>query len=736
MPMRLATFLLALAMGFGGLGVGAAGVQAKTSPTVTQGVTLTVAPQNSQGIVKPGEDLVVNGDLSNGTSNAVAAGTASVYLTRSVSGSREDLAAWLGADAGTNAPKLGTEVLQVATPAMPAGASQSLSLVVPAGAIGIGSESSTFGARQLAVVVSSGGSTVARAYSSIVWSPGVSFQPTKLAFVMPITLPESTVGLIPSAALATYTAPGGILNHELTQALNQPVAIGVDPMIIASIRILGNTAPPTALDWLDRLDKAPNQTFALSYADSDISALSQAGGDPALAPIGFTIDPNLFPVVPSTPTTTPSDTPTDPTSPTSTPTTTVPPEDTVPTSENLADFDYTVKSLAWPREGTVVSKDLDTFATRGLTTSILSSTNATYGKVGYTPSASVTVDKHPALIADATISALFRKAVLAPTTLEWQEAMAELSSSLAVVTRERPGESRTMLASLGRGYPTSSFRLATTLDALANVPWFSPATLTDAAATPPVAASMVDQPQQAERITQVGRLLQAETTVTSFASVLTDPTQLTGPRRLSLLATLSAAWVGNPTGWSGYTQFLSASNNTLRAVTLANGGSIFQPADTIPLPVTVRNDLDFPVNVVIQVRSPSGVLDVVDKQVPLTVEAHSQARASVAVRSLANGDVTLSVGLTSPSGVKIGNSTTADVRVQAGWETAITVVFAILLVAIFGFGIYRNISKRRKASKARRAGEGGAESPDEPGAVLPDKTADTPASADDTDLRE
>ena len=35
------------------------------------------------------------------------------------------------------------------------------------------------------------------------------------------------------------------------------VALGIDPMILASIRILGNVAPPSAIAWLERLETAP-----------------------------------------------------------------------------------------------------------------------------------------------------------------------------------------------------------------------------------------------------------------------------------------------------------------------------------------------------------------------------------------------------------------------------------------------------------------------------------------------
>ncbi|WP_286345621.1 hypothetical protein [Frondihabitans sucicola] len=61
---------------------------------------------------------------------------------------------------------------------------------------------------------------------------------------VPLTVPESTSGLISSDALASYTSENGLLTQELQAVRGKNVAIGIDPMILASIRILGNVAPP------------------------------------------------------------------------------------------------------------------------------------------------------------------------------------------------------------------------------------------------------------------------------------------------------------------------------------------------------------------------------------------------------------------------------------------------------------------------------------------------------------
>lgn len=739
MPMRLVTILLALAMGIGALGFGdsaalaatvpTTSVQAKTAHAQTDGISLVAAP-GASGVLRPDADLIISGTLSNGTNTPIPAGTVSVYLDRSAISSRTEMNNWLDKSDDDDHDRTMTEVLQGTSPAVPAGEVRTIYLTVPAASIGLDPSPSAWGARALSVRINNGDSQIALANSSIVWFPGGSFQPTKLALVAPIAAPPSTSGLISADDLATLTGPSGVLTRELDQSIGRHVALAIDPMIIASIRILGRTAPTSAWDWLQRLAAAGNDTFALSYADSDLATLSQLGTGTLVGPTGFPIDPKLFPVPQTTPT--PSATPGLTGGPTPAPTS-PPVEPALPTSQNILDWAYTIKGLAWPLDDTVVEKDLDTFAANGLTTTILSSANASYGDVGYTPGAAATVGEHPVAIADSTISRLFRAAVTAPTTVAWQQAIAELSASIAIATNERPDDARTLLGTLGRTYPSSTgSRLSDTLAALTELPWVSSSTLSSALSSKPVGATVTAKPEAAPRVSQAKALLAAERSVATFSAVLVTPPLLTGPHRLDLLATLSSGWIGNSAGWkSAYAHYLKTSATITQSVTIVESSSIIQPSDKISLPVTVRNDLDLPVAVIVTVHSPSGILHVVENRVPLTVEANSQAGARVAVQSVANGDVVLEVSLSTVSGLPISQPSFVDVNVQAQWETAITVTIGALLLAVFGFGIWRNIAKRRKARRARPEGaedtEPGSPGPDDPGSdAAPAVAAPTP----------
>ena len=91
----------------------------------------------------------------------------------------------------------------------------------------------------------------------------------KVAIAVPLVVPASAEEFLTAELLEQYTGEQGILTRELDALFGRPVAIGIDPRLIASIRLLGSSAPESAVAWLERLESAPNQTFALNYADAE-----------------------------------------------------------------------------------------------------------------------------------------------------------------------------------------------------------------------------------------------------------------------------------------------------------------------------------------------------------------------------------------------------------------------------------------------------------------------------------
>lgn len=676
--MRIVPFLLALGLAVGGA-VAPASVRT-ADPAVDDGeVTVSAAPTLS-GILRPGQALQINGVVSNTTSQTAEAGTATVFLSGTPVSSRSSVTDWLGPEKDAPTPALGAAVGSTPIDELAPGQIRPFTITIPA--TGIDLASHAFAVFPLSVRLTTGDIELDVARSAIVWSPDENPPDTSLAIAMPILAPPGTTGLISAEDLASYTAPDGVLTMQLTAALTHGVAIGIDPMILASIRILGTSAPPSALDWLAQLTAAQNETFALSYADSDLALIRQAGESSALGPLTFPIDPGLF--APAT-----EDIPAPSESPLPEPT---PP---LPTPESLIEWAYTIDGLAWPNDDSVVEKDLDAFAGMGLTRTILSSSQVT----GSPAEPNGTIGDHAVTVSDAVISGYLRAASNATTELDWQAAMASLTAELAAsAVHNGPG---LVFATLGRDGSTTGPLLNETLDAIAVLPWLRPATLGDAIRSPAVSVKLTASPEPATRIATATDLLASERQVTAFSSVLVDPTALTGPRRLALLATLAQSWHSDQGGWNqAADQYLADNSTTLTSVRIPDSSPITLLQEKSNLPIAVKNELAFPVTVYVTVQPERAILDVVDSRVALTIEANSQAKAQIPVQSIANGQVRTKVSLSSTTRVAISEPTFVELNVQAGWETAATVVFAVIVVALFVAGVWRTINRRRKLRRA------------------------------------
>lgn len=493
---------------------------------------------------------------------------------------------------------------------------------------------------------------------------------SRLAIAVPLVVPANSTGLIPAQTLAVYTAPGGLLTRQLDAVIDTPVAIGIDPMVLASIRVLGTSAPDSALAWLERLEAATNETFALGYADTDLALVSQAGGALPLGPgdLEFALDPALFAAVPESEAT-PS------------PTATAEPiEPVLPTTEDLLDWPYTLDGIAWPRDGSLVAGDLERISAAGYGETIVASSNLS----GLNGGVRADVGGAQVLVSDDAVSGALRSAATGGADAGAVRAAAQAAGS-------------TVFATIGRGTPASDDRLGSVIAALAADPSIQLVRLSTVLADAPATASLADA-AVSERADRVAALLAATAEDRAFSSIAANPSAIVGPRQLALVALLSNAWNVNPAGWmraSG--TFLQDSADLRGSVQVAEISSLLLVADNSQyLPVNVDNALDQPVTVYVTLRPATAVLAVLDERVELTVPAQSQARVDIPVQSLTNGTVDFVVTLAAANGQQIGSDVVGEVNVQAGWETPIVIAIAGVVVLIFGVGIVRTILRRRR----------------------------------------
>jgi hypothetical protein len=658
-----------------------AAASAGTAAAAEDGVILTIAPLG-KGVLNPGQELLVSATVRNATAATIAGGTLQLSITDDEITSRDVLTQWLGPDAD-EVPERKLLTQQLKTQLAP-GQVLPVTLTVPAASVGLSTKD--WGTRGLEATLTVAGGSVVSGRSALVWSGHKQPARNRLGLVVPITVPPGTKGLIPAEDLASYTSAGGLLSSQLEGVLGRPATIAIDPMIIASIRVLGSAAPPSAQQWLDELEHATNDIFPLAYADSDIALEAEAGTGRILEPTTFqqAIDPTDFPTSPAI---TPSGRSGAP-SPRTTPAPVLPkgPKD-------VLSWNYTSTDIAWPAAGSAGTQALDFFAKSGLSTTILSDSELA-GQAVSAPAA--TVGKHSVLVSDEALSTAIRRAAVASSDIVWRQAVADAQAQLAILAET--GSGATVLGSIDRATSRSATRLAATIDALVAPSWTTRASLAQlrSAGTRPE-VTFQSPPKPTARDQQVTELLSRGKEISAFASALARPADLTGAYRLDLLALLATSWRGEPDEWQqAVADSLKASQETLQSVTITTEGPFLVVASQTDIPITLSNDLDQAVTVRVRLVPSNGRL-LVDQETEATIDAGSAKSVLVPVTAkVGNGTVMLHISVHSPTGVVMADPKTVAVNVQAEWEGIGAVIFGILVVLFFGFGVWRNIARRRR----------------------------------------
>lgn len=699
-----------------GTGTSADGANRTPTPTPTASAP---APHGSRptaaitaddgGVLGPGRDLGISITVSNPTATAYASGTVTVWADPSPRSDRKALDGWLtSADKVPDAVTLGQAQL---TPLEP-GSSTVVRVTVPAASIPFAARASS-GVFGIGASVHAG-TADAEARGSVVWYPGGAPKQTGVGVVLPIVTPPGSDGLVAANDLATYTAPNGILTRELDGLVGHTtVTVGIDPMIIASIRILGNAAPATAVEWLTRLADLPNPTFPLTYGDADVAGQIQAGLPAPLAPtaFGYAIDPKNFtpapaPVgQPTTGTPTPA-----PGAATSTPTPAPTSGPVLPTIQTLLAWNYTLSGISWPGDKTLRHADLAPLAAAGLTTTIVSGSNTNAPALEATPNAAIVSGQDRILASDQAISEALRQAVSAPSDIAWNAAMSKVNAQLELIGQE-PGDARRLLVALDRSWPSSGTQLERTLNTLFSSPWAAPATFAAVRGAAPTSGfDLVDAPEVGDRVANIRALVQDEGSLGQFATVLDDPTRLTGRTRAGLLTLLGVSWLNPRADWNAaVVRERRATVATLHSIHILPTENVNLVSAQGSIPFTVSNELTDDAATIVLTAAPSNSRLEVDQSTTKRILQDSRAAVLIPVKAkVGNGQVVMSLHLYSPTGVPIGDPTSVTVDVHADWEGIGALVFGILLVLLFGFGIVRNILRRRsKAAEDDDEGMGG-----------------------------
>ncbi len=588
----------------------------------------------SDPVLASGQDLVVEVALG----DAVSVDTdVDVRVGARALTTRSALTQWLD---GTSSPALSS----VATATIPAGSSR-VEVTVPAAELPW--SASTSGAMVLSADVDG----LDEPLRSLVTRDLPESGPTGLALTMQSTTPETESGLLTADELEAASAPDGVLAAQLAVA-ETGVALGIDPILPASIAALGDDAPDAAQAWLDAASALP-QTFALPYGGADPVVLARSAAQiPPIAgipaPDGTVLPPTLAEV----------------------PTTIA----TVVDATEAAVDDALLGSLA--ADATVV---LDTAAL-----------DEQLDRV--TPGAHATVGGASVLAADAELQRLVRSAVLADGTAS-EDGIARVLALLATITREAPSLQRTLVAALPYDAdPASALALQT---AVGSVGWLETATVADALGEPAREAGLVAASPSAadtDAASRVTAIVAASAVAESLATTLADPGSLVAPVRLQVLAAIAAT---SRDGDAGAVERFEALIAPLREpVTIVEGGDAALLGSPSELPVTLQNALDVDVSVQLVARTGTNAVSLPDDPIDVVVPAGGRVRVALPVDVIAAGDGVVRLEVRTPSDAVLDAASTRIVA-QPAFETILLVVVGLAAALLLGFGILRSVRNRR-----------------------------------------
>jgi len=674
------------------------------TPESDGGVRITLAP-DARGVYSAGSPLTATVAIRNDAKERTSSGYVRLDIGRTALPDRAAVTAWL---ADESSPAL-SAVGGAETPAIGSGETGAATVTVPATDVG----PLTPGVYPIRATWTSGAtdaSSPAVARSVIVVARGAR---PAVSVVVPITAsPASSFSgnLLGAEELATLTAPGGALAAQLDAVSGTTAILAIDPAIPAAIRVLGTSAPPTAVAWLDRLLALPNERFRLQFADADTAAQAAAG---LTAPLAVdTLAPFLGDRQPSpTPSASPSPPPASPgpaslssTSPSTDPTPTPSSNPAQPGAAGtatdyagLTEIGTAQPALLWPR-GDVSAADVATLsryadpASPGMaTTTILPSTSFASGADRRPVAARGVVDGAGVLTTDAAVSDALSRAsaekdpVRRGAPLAEAEAMLWFADPAAPVlvgldrNATRPGDglgSALASAAAGPRGPTLS-ELLTTAGA--------PLTIASAAAE--------------DRAAAVTTALEDERQIAAFSSILEDPTQLTVRQRISILRLLAVGENADTASFAtAAADQRAATRKTLDAVGIQPSNPILISA-AVDVPIWLRNDLPYPVRVILEVQPSDGRLTV-ERFMEAKGQPQSTNRLKVPVESrVATAEVDLTLSLTSPTGVPVGTPQIARLTVHAEWESIGLLVLGGIAALLIGGGVIRTILRRRAAAR-------------------------------------
>jgi hypothetical protein len=690
--------------------------------------------------VQPGQTLRVSGQLRNGGGDAISFLDARLLVSPSRVGSRNEFSTYAADPAGpppSDAASVATATLAHST--LAPGAAEAFHIEVPVDDLHL--PETSWQVYELAVVVEGtsplGTTTVGQLRTFLPWAPlgvpGVGV-PTRVAWLWPLDdephrttdttwRDDSLAGELGSEGrLSTLLAAGAAAQSQHPSVKHPtaprqrvktgkhrrakpppppppprpttrpvPITWAVDPLLVQDVTSMaagyqvgggdlgsrhGGAGQAAARDWLSRLRSAvpADATIALPYADPDVVAAVHSGLADEIQLATTTGGKILTRLLGAPP------------------------------------LDY-----AWPPGGVLDQRTLDTLFAAGTTTAVLDddALPVTGGNGNETPSAHATVKARDgrldALLADGALTQAVDAGALDPASgpLTVQRVLSEL----LMIQAERPSDQRTIVIAPDRRWDPTAGYAHGLLAGSGRAPWVEPVTLPQALSTPAdpaVTRGPLTYPTDARQLEISHTYLHDVNTLQDEADAFAAIVPPGNPQAQSfdegVLRLLSSAWRTDP---DGATQTIRSFRGGLRAtmgkVRIASQGLVTLTSHSGTIPVTVSNELDTPVRLIIAVSSQH--LEVGSGgQVTRVIPPHRQVPVDIHATARTTGIFQLNVSLFTPGEPRqrYGKAVVLTVRSTAYGAVALFITGGATAVLFIGAAV-RLVRRARAGRRQARA---------------------------------
>jgi hypothetical protein len=645
----------------------------------------------SHPVAEPGDEVTIKAKVTNTTDAPVSEAVAQLSVDFEALTSRTEIADWSAAELLDPVRGLPTDK---PVPNLAPGASANVSFTYDPGEQRL----QGFGARRFAVAVVDATGRLGIARSFLMYdADGLQREPMQVSVLAAVTGP-ATDPVDPSGAeieLAQRTASGQRLDGVLEVAENTDLSLAIDPDVMG---IASSSKDAALTEWSERMLAAAENTatYTLPSHDPDLAALAHAN-------IRTTRARSFL---------------------------------QAPRTANWRVPDSWDTSLAWPADGVVpdvrtlnmavaaarrnvvvgggglayegfgtVTGRADVATPSGVARAVVTDTALTEAFLAATDLSGAETVSSSETASSGQSSA--DTAVTTSTTTA--EGLQRLLAETAAVVNQTPSDPPSLSIVAPRDWTPDAEGAATILRALDGSSWVDTTTLdTLIARDAPDVTRMplpADRPAKAELgVSQVAALERARDAVVTFSSVAPEaPYEIWRPGVSRLVAPLAVTHRDDP----GVRNLLlrralyTANKLTQESVTVVPRRDINFITDVGNIPVRVRNGLDVDATVTVVLR-PDHPRLTVDNRSTETIPAGQELDVQIPVRAIGSGDVNVTAQVLTPTGAKISDDSSFQVRVRAGWEEVGTWIAAGLVALLFLSGIWRTVRRGRSPYRATR----------------------------------